>query len=514
MEDEARGPLLDPASEAESDESEPLLASSVFHPDPPRGHMLTRHVFALLSFLGFANVYAMRVNLSVAIVAMVNNTAIGHNTSGDSNSTDTCPIVGNVTDVATDGPFDWGEREQGWLLGAFFYGYVATQIPGGRMAEKYGGKMLYGVGVLITAIFTLLTPLAANISIYALVLVRIMEGLGEGVTFPAMHAMLAVWVPPQERSRLAGLIYGGAQAGTVLSLPISGYLCDIWGWESVFYVFGTLGCVWYLFWWWYVYDTPNLHPRIDPAERRYILDSLGTVRTSSPLPVPWFKIFTSGPVWALLVAHVAQNYGLYTFLTELPTYMSSVLHFNIKSNAIISALPYLLMFIVSVLSTQVADFLLAQGYDRTSVRKLFNSLALYIPAIFIVLAGYSGCDYVLTIALLCLAVGSNGCHYAGFMCVHIDMASNYAGTLLGITNCAANFMGFIAPNIAGNIIEGHSDVPHWRMVFFIAAIVYVAGNTVFLIFGTAKEQKWNRVWSEIRHSEQSDDEDIRDIHDY
>ena len=64
MEDEARGPLLDPASEAESDESEPLLASSVFQNDAPRGHMLTRHVFALLSFLGFANVYAMRVNLS------------------------------------------------------------------------------------------------------------------------------------------------------------------------------------------------------------------------------------------------------------------------------------------------------------------------------------------------------------------------------------------------------------------------------------------------------------------
>merc|ERR1719232_2167651 len=99
---------------------------------------------------------------------------------------------------------------------------------------------------------------------------------------------------------------------------------------------------------------------------------------------------------------------------------------------------------------------------HTSVRKLFNSLALYIPAIFIVLAGYSGCDYVLTIALLCLAVGSNGCHYAGFMCVHIDMASNYAGTLLGITNCAANFMGFVAPNVAGNIVEGHSDVPHWK----------------------------------------------------
>ena len=508
MEDEARDRLLEPASEAESEEHDPLLASS------HQKGLLTRHVFALLSFLGFANVYAMRVNLSVAIVAMVNNTAIASNRSADNGSS--CPSTSNITEVPTDGPFDWGEREQGWLLGAFFYGYVATQIPGGRMAEKYGGKRLYGVGVLITALFTLVTPLAANISIYALVLVRIVEGLGEGVTFPAMHAMLAVWVPPQERSRLAGLIYGGAQAGTVLSLPISGYLCDVWGWESVFYVFGGLGVVWYIFWWKYVYDTPSLHPRIDPAERRHILDSLGTVRTNGPLPVPWLKIFTSGPVWALVLTHMSQNYGFYTILTELPTYMAAVLHFNIKSNALVSALPYTLMFIMSIVSTQAADYILARGYDRTAVRKVFNSLAIYLPAGFIVLAGYSGCDYLLTIALLCLAVGSNGCHYAGFMCVHIDMASNYAGTLLGITNCAANFMGFVAPNVAGNIVEGHSDVPHWRMVFFIAALVYVFGNTVFLVFGTAKEQKWNRVWSEIRHSEQSSDEEehLENIHEY
>ena len=179
MEDEDRGRLLDNASEVESDEGDPLLASSPSN--PPKG-CLTRHVFALLSFMGFANVYAMRVNLSVAIVAMVNNTAIAHNKSGDNSSS--CPVVGNITEIASDGPFDWGEREQGWLLGAFFYGYVATQIPGGRMAEKYGGKMLYRVGVLITAVFTLLTPLAANTSIYFLVFVRIIAGLGEGVTFP------------------------------------------------------------------------------------------------------------------------------------------------------------------------------------------------------------------------------------------------------------------------------------------------------------------------------------------
>jgi len=493
--------LLSSPNDFESDESEPLLQS------PPKG-ILTRHLFALLGFLGFANVYAMRVNLSVAIVAMVNTTAITNSSSLD-NST-ACPVIGNMTNTRTDGPFDWGEREQGWLLGAFFYGYVLTQVPGGRLAEVYGGSRLYGVGVLVTAVFTILTPLAANMGIYALVLVRVMEGLGEGVTFPAMHAMMAVWVPPQERSGVAGLVYSGAQAGTVLSLPVSGYLCDRLGWESVFYVFGTLGVVWWVAWWYLVYDSPSTHPTIHPVERRYIVTSLGNTTHTTSLPVPWRAILTSPPVWALLVTHVAQNFGFYTLLTELPTYMSTVLHFNIRENSLVSALPYLLMLMTGLVVTRLADYILACGADRTVTRKIFNSLAIYLPAVFLVLAGYSGCNYILTITLLCLAVGTNGCHYAGFMCVHIDIASNYAGTLLGITNCAANIMGFVAPTVTGFIVGGHSDVPHWRLVFFIAAIVYCVGNTVFLVFGTAKEQKWNRMnWVE-----EEEEEDLLDRDEY
>ena len=143
-----------------------------------------------MGFLGFANVYAMRVNLSVAIVAMVNNTAIASNSSIIDNST--CPVAANSTEGSPpDGPFAWGAKEQGWILGAFFFGYVVTQLPGGRLAEKYGGKRLYGGGILITSIFTLLTPLAATISLPLFVIVRVIEGFGEGVTFPVMHALLA-----------------------------------------------------------------------------------------------------------------------------------------------------------------------------------------------------------------------------------------------------------------------------------------------------------------------------------
>ena len=64
-------------------------------------------------------------------------------------------------------------------MGAFFYGYVITQIPGGYLAEKYGGKWLFGIGTFITAFLTLLTPVAAKAGIAPLIAIRVLEGLGE-----------------------------------------------------------------------------------------------------------------------------------------------------------------------------------------------------------------------------------------------------------------------------------------------------------------------------------------------
>ena len=67
----------------------------------------------------------------------------------------------------------------GVILGAFFYGYLITQIPGGWLSDKYGGKWVYGIGMLICAIMTVLTPIAARTSYYLLVAARVIEGLGQ-----------------------------------------------------------------------------------------------------------------------------------------------------------------------------------------------------------------------------------------------------------------------------------------------------------------------------------------------
>lgn len=80
--------------------------------------------------------------------------------------------------VLQDGPFAWSEPTQGLVLGAYFWGYILTQIPGGRVAEMFSAKWVIWGSVLVNVVFTILTPVAANISYIAVLVVRFIEGLG------------------------------------------------------------------------------------------------------------------------------------------------------------------------------------------------------------------------------------------------------------------------------------------------------------------------------------------------
>lgn len=67
----------------------------------------------------------------------------------------------------------------GWVLGSFFYGYLLTQIPGGLLATRFGGRWVFGIGIFMTALLTLFTPLAAATNVYLLMGLRALEGFFE-----------------------------------------------------------------------------------------------------------------------------------------------------------------------------------------------------------------------------------------------------------------------------------------------------------------------------------------------
>lgn len=73
------------------------------------------------------------------------------------------------------------------------------------------------------------------------------------------------------------MCYKGTSVGTALTYIVCGYLLDWMGWESVFYVTGLIGLLWYGFWTYCIYDLPSIHPTISDKERKYIEDSLGSL---------------------------------------------------------------------------------------------------------------------------------------------------------------------------------------------------------------------------------------------
>jgi len=156
---------------------------------------------------------------------------------------------------------------------------------------------------------------------------------------------------------------------------------------------------------------------------------------------------------------MGHNYGYETLMTELPTYMKQVLRFSLKSNGLLSSLPYLAMWLFSMFISVVADWMISsKRFSHTATRKLINSIGQYGPGVALIAASYTGCDRALTLAILTIGVGLNGGIYSGFKINHLDLTPRFAGFLMSITNCSANLAGLLAPIAAGHLISDPSKV--------------------------------------------------------
>lgn len=176
-------------------------------------------------------------------------------------------------------------------------------------------------------------------------------------------------------------------------------------------------------------------------------------------PIPFRSIVKSLPFYAILFAHMGHNYGYETLMTELPTYMKQVLRFSLKSNGLLSSLPYLAMWLLSMFISVIADWMISsKRFSLTATRKIINSIGQYGPGLALIAASYTGCDRALTLAILTIGVGLNGGIYSGFKINHLDLTPRFAGFLMSITNCSANLAGLLAPIAAGNLISDPSKV--------------------------------------------------------
>nr|KAF6291685.1 solute carrier family 17 member 2 [Myotis myotis] len=235
-----------------------------------------------------------RVSLSIAIIAMVNGTQqpAPANASADRPLQDPSGPIGEFH--AGSSVYAWSPETQGILFSSISYGILLTLIPSGYLAGIFGAKHMLGAGLLASSLLSLCTPLAADLGVSLVMVIRVAQGMAQGMAWTGQFTIWAKWAPPLERSKLTSIAGSGAALGSSLILCVGGLISQALGWPFIFYIFGGLGCVCCLLWFTVIYDDPMGHPCISLREQEHIVSSLAQ-QVPAPLPAGPAEVMGGAP---------------------------------------------------------------------------------------------------------------------------------------------------------------------------------------------------------------------------
>lgn len=387
----------------------------------------------------------------------------------------------SVAAIAMQESLGWTEVQKGIVLSSFFVGYLSTQVLGGWMANRIGGRLTLGVALVWWSVFTILTPLAAIYSFGLLIAVRIALGLGEGPLSPAALNLFGKWVPADERSRAVALYSSAAILGTLAALVLTGLLVASYGWHSVFYGFGVVGIIYAIYWFNCVYETPADHPNVSESEQAILAENKPAEGLSDQ--IPWRKIFSLPCMYALLITYFCTSWSLYVFLSWMPSYFATVHGLKIVGAGAYAMIPWVAMFVMINVAGWIADGMIRRGISITFVRKLMQTIGLVGSAAFLLVTRQVATPEM-ALVTLASALGLLAFAYSGSAPNVIDIAPRFGGVIFGVMNTLGTLPGIIGVALTGWLVQTTGS---YDSVLLLAAVISFVGAAVYLALGTAEK---------------------------
>ncbi len=228
----------------------------------------------------------------------------------------------------------------GWILSSFRWGYALFQIPGGWLGDRIGPRRALALIVTWWSIFTSATALAWSAG--SMAGCRFLFGVGEAGAFPIATRSLSRWMLPAERGFAQGVTHAGSRLGAALTPSLVVMRCSLTAGARAFFVFGVLGLVWAVVWYWYYRDTPAEHGSVNIEERTLIETSLGGGRSARTRSVPWRRILGSRTLWYLMSAmYFCYAYCISVYLDWFPKYLNDHRGFDLRAMGFYASLPLL-----------------------------------------------------------------------------------------------------------------------------------------------------------------------------
>ncbi len=322
------------------------------------------------------------------------------------------------------------DREVSYVLMAFTLAYGLFEIPAGRLGDRRGSRAVLTRIVLWWSAFTALTGAATGL--VTLVLVRFLFGAGEAGAFPNAARVIARWFPVRERGRVQGVMLGSAQLGAVAAPAAAAQLIEVVGWRWAFAVFGAIGVVWALGFWWWFRDDPAAHPAVSEEELEVIHSDAAPTPTD-PGPIPWRAILTNRGVVVLSCIMVFGAFYTYFFYSWLAKYLMTAREVDNRLAGWLSSG----VMVGSALGTLgggwLADRIPTWTGDTVRARRLL-AVACYLASAGCLFAAVRSAEATAFAALCGASMGLMHLTLPNWWSVAIPQGGRHIGTVFGLMN--------------------------------------------------------------------------------
>ncbi len=363
----------------------------------------------------------------------------------------------------------WSELDYGRIVIAFQVSYAVMMLVWGKILDRVGTKLGLGIAVTWWSLAAMSTALARSAMGFGFA--RFLLGVGEAANFPASIKTVAEWFPKSERAFATGIFNSGTNIGAIVAPICVPLIAAAWGWRMAFILTGALGFVW-LAAWWALYYTAAEHPRLHPAERKFILDGLEEPITAK---VSLGEVLATRQLWAFALGKMLTDPVWWFYLFWLPKFLAS--EHGIRGTALIPYLTtvYLIADAGSIFGGYLSSTLIKRGYTVNRARKTAMAIfAAIIPTVIFASQTDSAWTAVLLIGL------ATACHQ-GWSANMFTLASDLfprraVGTVVGFGGFMGGIGGILIAEFAGRVLN--RDPSYYLPMFIVGGTLYLVALLV------------------------------------
>lgn len=362
--------------------------------------------------------------------------------------------------------FDWGELGFARVVAAFQISFALMNLVSGRLVDRFGVRLGLGVAIFWFSVAQIAHVFARGAVSFGFV--RVGLAFGEAPVYPATLKGIAEWAPRNERSSAAGLVHFGVMLGAIIAPLFIPWASVQWGWQSGFVVTGVLGFLLVLPWFW-LYNKPELHRQLSPAERQLILADRRSRADSAP--TPWLGLFKHRQLWAYVVLQALANPAWWFVVYWLPKFLGEA--FNIKGVAVtpfVTAV-YAIAAVGAIAGGNLSRLLLQRGYSLNRARKLTLLLCgLAMPLV--IIAAYTTSPWV-AVGVIGIAAFVHQTWTATGAAILADLfPARSVASVVGIGSFIGSLAGVAAAEATGRILQASPGL--YLPMFLYAGAAYLA----------------------------------------